>query len=45
MRAVNVVLNLSTEFDLCPKVVLEAFGSGIPLMATARDRASEIIEN
>lgn len=45
MRAVDVVAHPSTEFDPCPRVVLEALHSEAPLVATAVGGVPELMED
>ncbi|SMC22447.1 Glycosyltransferase involved in cell wall bisynthesis [Desulfacinum hydrothermale DSM 13146] len=45
MRAVDVVAHPSTEFDPCPRVVLEALHSEAPLVATAVGGVPELVED
>lgn len=45
MQAVDVVAHPSTEFDPCPRVVLEALHSGVPLVATDVGGTPELIES
>ncbi|MGQ9668871.1 MAG: glycosyltransferase family 4 protein [Desulfosoma sp.] len=45
MRAVDVLVHPSTDFDSCPRVVLEALHSGTPLVATATGGVPELIED
>ena len=44
MRAVDVVVHPSIEFDPCPRVVLEALHSARPLVATATGGVPELVE-
>ena len=45
MRAVDLVAHPSTEFDPCPRVVLEALHSGVPLVATTVGGTPELVEH
>lgn len=44
MQAVDVIAHPSTHFDPCPRVVLEALHSNVPLVATAVGGTPELVE-
>jgi glycosyltransferase involved in cell wall biosynthesis len=43
MRSVDVIVHPSTEFDPCPRVVIEALHSGTPLVATDVGGVPELV--
>lgn len=45
MQAVDIVAHPSTQFDPCPRVVLEALHSSVPLIATTVGGTPELVEN
>jgi len=45
MKAVDIIVHPSVEFDPCPRVVLEALHSGKPIIATAVGGVPELIND